>query len=308
MLHAAPTFLQQRTHTHHYHHQPRRPAGILEAWAGMFNGLSKDKAEQYLKPFAPPLLDFVEAVYSDKAGQDDGAPPGWRAGPPGGSFGAWGAPHLLDLPSLWQAASMGAAHPWAPPVRRQTSWGAQQWTPHPTRLPSPPTPRPSPPPPPPPLPLGRRRVEGLCRAAGRRGVHAVSSGRAVPAEAVRAALPAAAGAGLYHRRHRQLGQPDDSESAARLSRRAASCCSGPACRWLAVTCFPLGLLQQAAQRLRHDCIAAAGCGPASWRRPGFARDPGFEGHSPHLPLSLLFHLSSLSLLPLVVIPLPRTVA
>ncbi|KAL4428164.1 hypothetical protein ABPG75_002253 [Micractinium tetrahymenae] len=50
--------------------------GILEAWAGMFNGLSKEKAEQYLKPFAPPLLDFVEAIYADKAGQDDGV---WKA-------------------------------------------------------------------------------------------------------------------------------------------------------------------------------------------------------------------------------------
>ncbi|KAL4433025.1 hypothetical protein ABPG77_006452, partial [Micractinium sp. CCAP 211/92] len=50
--------------------------GILEAWAGMFNGLSKERAEQYLKPFAPPLLDFVEAIYADKAGQDDGV---WKA-------------------------------------------------------------------------------------------------------------------------------------------------------------------------------------------------------------------------------------
>ncbi len=55
-------------------------AGILEAWAGMFNGLSKERAEQYLKPFAPPLLDFVEAIYADKAGQDDGACDAiWRA-------------------------------------------------------------------------------------------------------------------------------------------------------------------------------------------------------------------------------------
>lgn len=38
----------------------------------MFNGLSKDKAEAYLKPYAPSLLEFVEAIWADKAGQDDG--------------------------------------------------------------------------------------------------------------------------------------------------------------------------------------------------------------------------------------------
>ena len=38
----------------------------------MFNGLSKEKADQYLKPYAPALLDFVDAIYTDKAGQDDG--------------------------------------------------------------------------------------------------------------------------------------------------------------------------------------------------------------------------------------------
>jgi hypothetical protein len=41
----------------------------------MFNGLSKAKADQYLKPFAPHLLDFVEAIYADKAGQDESE---WR--------------------------------------------------------------------------------------------------------------------------------------------------------------------------------------------------------------------------------------
>ncbi|KAI3428693.1 hypothetical protein D9Q98_007516 [Chlorella vulgaris] len=46
--------------------------GILEAWAGMLNGLSKDKAEQYLKPYAPSLLDFVQAIYADTEGHDDG--------------------------------------------------------------------------------------------------------------------------------------------------------------------------------------------------------------------------------------------
>jgi hypothetical protein len=38
----------------------------------MFNGLSKERADQYLKPFAPALLEFVEAIYADKDGQDDG--------------------------------------------------------------------------------------------------------------------------------------------------------------------------------------------------------------------------------------------
>lgn len=45
----------------------------------MFNGLSKDKAEAYLKPYAPSLLEFVEAIWADKAGQDDGEEGG---GPP----------------------------------------------------------------------------------------------------------------------------------------------------------------------------------------------------------------------------------
>ena len=38
----------------------------------MFNGLSKEKAEVYLKPYAASLLDFAEAIYSDQAGRDDG--------------------------------------------------------------------------------------------------------------------------------------------------------------------------------------------------------------------------------------------
>ncbi len=38
----------------------------------MLNGLSKDKAEQYLKPYAPSLLDFVQAIYADTEGHDDG--------------------------------------------------------------------------------------------------------------------------------------------------------------------------------------------------------------------------------------------
>lgn len=39
----------------------------------MFNGLSREKADAALKPYAPALLQFVEAIYADKAGQDDGA-------------------------------------------------------------------------------------------------------------------------------------------------------------------------------------------------------------------------------------------
>ena len=69
-------------------HPPTHPpaaAGILEAWAGMFNGLSKEKAEAYLKPYAASLLDFAEAIYNDKAGQDDGE---WRRGGGGGGGGS----------------------------------------------------------------------------------------------------------------------------------------------------------------------------------------------------------------------------
>ena len=50
--------------------------GILEAWAGAFNGLSRDKADQYLKPYAPQVLEFAEAIYVDHSNQDDCK---WRA-------------------------------------------------------------------------------------------------------------------------------------------------------------------------------------------------------------------------------------
>ena len=126
----------------------------------MFNGLSKERAEQYLKPFAPALLQFVEAVYGDKAGQDDG---GWggvlrRAG---GAWAEWGR--------VWRLRQRRHPTPEAcRPHRRRA-----------TALPHPP----------------RRRVEGERGAAGRHGVDAERGGAAVPAEAVRAALPAAAGAG-----------------------------------------------------------------------------------------------------------------
>jgi importin subunit beta-1 len=40
--------------------------GILEAWAGMFNGLSKPRADQYLSQYAPGLIEFVEAVAADE--------------------------------------------------------------------------------------------------------------------------------------------------------------------------------------------------------------------------------------------------
>lgn len=41
----------------------------------MFNGLSREKADQLLKPCAPALIEFVEAVQMDREGQDDGEPP-----------------------------------------------------------------------------------------------------------------------------------------------------------------------------------------------------------------------------------------
>lgn len=50
--------------------------GILEAWAGMFNGLTREKANQYLQPYAVPLVDFIESIYTDKQGEDKGV---WKA-------------------------------------------------------------------------------------------------------------------------------------------------------------------------------------------------------------------------------------
>lgn len=47
-------------------------AGILEAWSGIFNGLSREKADEFLKPAAPHLIEYIEAIYGDKANQDDG--------------------------------------------------------------------------------------------------------------------------------------------------------------------------------------------------------------------------------------------
>lgn len=44
--------------------------GILEAWAGMFNGLSKQKVDQYLRGYATSLLEFIEAISADQTSQD----------------------------------------------------------------------------------------------------------------------------------------------------------------------------------------------------------------------------------------------
>lgn len=82
----------------------RHPAGILEAWAGMFNGLSREKADAQLKPFAPALLQFVEAIYADKAGQDDGelhggAPAAGWLGLVGWGSQGWGTPGCWCSPA-----------------------------------------------------------------------------------------------------------------------------------------------------------------------------------------------------------------
>lgn len=39
---------------------------ILEAWDGILNGLSKPKADECLKPYGQSILDFVEAVVTDR--------------------------------------------------------------------------------------------------------------------------------------------------------------------------------------------------------------------------------------------------
>lgn len=50
--------------------------GVLEAWAGAFNGLSRAKADAYLVQYAPGLLDFIEAVAGDTEGADSGV---WKS-------------------------------------------------------------------------------------------------------------------------------------------------------------------------------------------------------------------------------------
>ena len=50
--------------------------GILEAWTGMFNGLSKQRVDQYLRQCAPSLIEFVEQIAAD---QNNQKPSVWRS-------------------------------------------------------------------------------------------------------------------------------------------------------------------------------------------------------------------------------------
>ncbi|KAK9806952.1 hypothetical protein WJX72_008531 [[Myrmecia] bisecta] len=45
--------------------------GIFEAYSGVFNGLSKEKVDAFLKPYAQSILDFEEYVFSDRENQDE---------------------------------------------------------------------------------------------------------------------------------------------------------------------------------------------------------------------------------------------
>ncbi|EIE27283.1 ARM repeat-containing protein [Coccomyxa subellipsoidea C-169] len=45
--------------------------GIFEAYSGILNGMSTPKCDQYIRPFAPAILEFGEYVYNDKENQDD---------------------------------------------------------------------------------------------------------------------------------------------------------------------------------------------------------------------------------------------
>ena len=38
---------------------------ILEAWSGMFNGLSKENSDLYLRQISPMLLDYIETIAAD---------------------------------------------------------------------------------------------------------------------------------------------------------------------------------------------------------------------------------------------------
>ncbi len=43
---------------------------ILDAWSGMFNGLSKEFVELYLKQFAPMIIDYVESIAANPLTED----------------------------------------------------------------------------------------------------------------------------------------------------------------------------------------------------------------------------------------------
>jgi importin subunit beta-1 len=47
--------------------------GIMEAWAGMLNGMSRSKVDQYLKNYAPHLIELAESIAADGDGADPGA-------------------------------------------------------------------------------------------------------------------------------------------------------------------------------------------------------------------------------------------
>lgn len=49
--------------------------GILDAWTGLFNGLSKPRVDQYLRNSAPALIVFVESIAQDERNKDSSV---WR--------------------------------------------------------------------------------------------------------------------------------------------------------------------------------------------------------------------------------------
>jgi len=49
--------------------------GILEAWGGLLNGMTKPKADQYLRQYAPALIEYVESIAADGRNKDNGV---WR--------------------------------------------------------------------------------------------------------------------------------------------------------------------------------------------------------------------------------------
>lgn len=50
--------------------------GILEAWSGIFNGMSREKADEMLKSASPAIIEYIEAIASDQENQDDAV---WKA-------------------------------------------------------------------------------------------------------------------------------------------------------------------------------------------------------------------------------------
>ncbi|KFM27543.1 Importin subunit beta-1 [Auxenochlorella protothecoides] len=97
--------------------------GILEAWAGMLNGLSKAKADAHLRAAGPAILDLIAGIARDDAHRDVGV---WKAalallGDVAASLAGAGAA-LRDRPAL---AEFVEAAGQVPSLGETANWTSQ---------------------------------------------------------------------------------------------------------------------------------------------------------------------------------------